>query len=349
MASPDYYGGHGPGIVGVSVSLCCVATILLALRYYTFFYVVRNKGAAALLWATVAWALGIPSVILYCLSASYGLGNHITIVYDAPKLTTALLFEWIAANTICFSVWFAKLSTAIYILEVQGHTNKIGKWLLIVTLSVNLICYVGTIPIIFTQCTPADKLWDQTKPGNCNGVYRAFVWATFTGAWGSMTDLILAFYPSVIIWNLQLRLKLKLIISILMGLGVVTAVCSLIKTIEFGRLEAVKDSTYEIAPLMIYGMTEMWVVLIASSAAPLWPLVRRSIQSTTSTSPRSGPSPFNALYSVSRSRFSKTSGRSKYGHTYSEALRSIDGDSQDGIVPTEGIMLTRSLTVKHDA
>ena len=31
-----------------------------------------------------------------------------------------------------------------------------------------------------------------------------------------------------------------------------------------------------IAPLMIWGITEMWVVLIASSVAPLWPLLRQS-------------------------------------------------------------------------
>ena len=31
-----------------------------------------------------------------------------------------------------------------------------------------------------------------------------------------------------------------------------------------------------IAPLMIWGVTEMWVVLIASSVAPIWPLLRQS-------------------------------------------------------------------------
>ena len=46
----DYLGALGPAIVGVSVSLCAFATILVALRVYTYFFVVRNKGGWALLW-----------------------------------------------------------------------------------------------------------------------------------------------------------------------------------------------------------------------------------------------------------------------------------------------------------
>lgn len=60
-SATDYLGGHGPAIVGVSVSLCIVATILIALRFYTYFFVVRNKGGWSLLWATVAWVCqGLP-------------------------------------------------------------------------------------------------------------------------------------------------------------------------------------------------------------------------------------------------------------------------------------------------
>ena len=83
-----------------------------------------------------------------------------------------------------------------------------------------------------------------------------------------------------------------------MGLGVFTVACSLVKTVQFNRIQATSDSTCknpplhafferkrpatdplpvdEIAPLMIWGVTEMWVVLIASSIAPLWPLLRQS-------------------------------------------------------------------------
>lgn len=62
-------------------------------------------------------------------------------------------------------------------------------------------------------------------------------------AWGAAADLVLALYPAYLIWNLQMRLRLKIILICLMGLGVFTAVASLIKTASFGRLRTTTDAT----------------------------------------------------------------------------------------------------------
>jgi hypothetical protein len=51
----DYYGGLGPAIVDVCWSLFGLGTVLLALRIYTFFAIVKNKGGWAVFWACVAW------------------------------------------------------------------------------------------------------------------------------------------------------------------------------------------------------------------------------------------------------------------------------------------------------
>ncbi|KAJ5612618.1 hypothetical protein N7510_005812 [Penicillium lagena] len=345
----DYLGALGPAIVGVSVSLCAFATILVALRVYTYFFVVRNKGGWALLWAVVAWGLGVPSTVLYSIAAYYGAGNHIWIVERAPKLSSALLFLWITANLVCFSVGFAKLSMTMYILEVQDRTYKWGKWILLGAVGVNFMCYIVTIPMVFTQCTPSEKLWYQTLPGNCDGTHRAFYWAIWTGAWGTATDLLLAIYPVFIIWNLRIRTQLKLVISVLMGLGVVTAACSLAKTINYGRLLVATDQTYEIAPLMIYGITEMWVVLIASSGAPLWPLVRIIAGGAR---PQYGPS---SAYASSRNGYLKSvdTNHDPVGlhsvHGIASRNHPSRTGSEDAMISPRGIMMTQDLTVKHES
>lgn len=58
MASPGnqvYYGGLGPAIVGVCWSLFAVATILVGLRIYTRFTIMKSTGGWALIWACVAY------------------------------------------------------------------------------------------------------------------------------------------------------------------------------------------------------------------------------------------------------------------------------------------------------
>ncbi|KAJ5621495.1 hypothetical protein N7528_006278 [Penicillium herquei] len=54
-----------------------------------------------------------------------------------------------------------------------------------------------------------------------------------------------------------------------MGIGIIGAGCGIGKALEAGQLHG----TNRIISLVIFNTTEMWLVQIASAAAPLWPLV----------------------------------------------------------------------------
>jgi hypothetical protein len=104
----------------------------------------------------------------------------------------------------------------------------------------------------------------------------------------------------------------------------------------------------EIAPLMILGVTEMWVVLIASSVAPLWPLVKYFAK------PRSP-----CLSQQSYDGFSSGQGKylksgtlaSGFLHSYrtehSRDVESRDG-SEDAIVVPDGIVMTHHVSIRHE-
>lgn len=56
----------------------------------------------------------------------------------APKISDGMLYEWVVANTVCFSVGFGKIGMLMYILDVQDRTYKLGKWILIGAVAVNV-------------------------------------------------------------------------------------------------------------------------------------------------------------------------------------------------------------------
>lgn len=60
-------------------------------------------------------------------------------------------------------------------------------------------------------------------------------------AWNAATDVVLALYPIGIVYKLRMPMKLKFGLCILMGIGIFTAVCSIIKTYEFKDVEASTD------------------------------------------------------------------------------------------------------------
>ncbi|MCJ1435580.1 hypothetical protein MMC27_004954 [Xylographa pallens] len=141
-----------------------------------------------------------------------------------------------------------------------------------------------------------------------------------------------------------------------MGLGVFTAICSLVKTAQFNRLEISPDATYEIAPLMIWGMTEMWIVLIASSVAPLWPLLRLSASRLTQHHRSTDHSLFSGPV-FSRRKFTAHSSRDDDdgrptggGAAHSDAFRKLGSrnTSQEAMVTADGIKMTHDITVSHE-
>jgi hypothetical protein len=106
---------------------------------------------------------------------------------------------------------------------------------------------------------------------------------------------------------------------------------------------------------MILGMTEMWVVLIASSAAPVWPLfraraMRRSQQGTYGAHSK-------GLFSRSEQKGYKKTRETREMFMDERDLYSSDigarkmGDSNashENIVPNEGIMMTHNITIMHE-
>lgn len=102
---------------------------------------------------------------------------------------------------------------------------------------------------------------------------------------------------------------------------------------------------------MIFGITEMWVVLIASSAAPLWPLLRKSASSKTNYGSYGSSNGFSA----SRSGYTMQGSRNGPGDfsntSHAIALKSQhsrDG-SQDEMVSPGVIMMTSGLHIKEES
>ena len=137
--------------------------------------------------------------------------------------------------------------------------------------------------LVLFQCKPIHALWDHRVKGHCDGVNGWNLDVAFVqGSWCAATDLILALYPITIFWNLQMRLRIKIGICVLLGLGVFTSVCGAIKTYYIHLILSTEDPTYDFSPLLIWITTEMWLTIIISSIPPLWRLSKQFFKVVTS-------------------------------------------------------------------
>ena len=58
-----------------------------------------------------------------------------------------------------------------------------------------------------------------------------------------MTDLVLAGYPIVVFWNLQMPRRLKVGLCLLMGMGIFSCACACLKTFQIAQVNQVQDRT----------------------------------------------------------------------------------------------------------
>lgn len=87
-----------------------------------------------------------------------------------------------------------------------------------------------------------------------------------------MVDVILAVLPVTIFYRLSLTMEKRLGLSILLGLGLVAAVCGAIKTKFLASLSARSDLTWETYNLFVWSSAELFVIIVCGSVPPIKPL-----------------------------------------------------------------------------
>ncbi|KAL9055446.1 MAG: hypothetical protein Q9162_003544 [Coniocarpon cinnabarinum] len=296
------FGGRGPELMGVSWSLMGLTTVLLCLRVMTKLTIVKRSGWQPLLWGWGGWLIGALAVAFLTVAVHHGLGNHLEDVKAAGTITPAIKYQWIADALISLAIGVGKFAVVTFYAEIQGPTHKWRLRALLLLATTNLANNIILVFLIFFQCSPPQALWDKSIQGTCSLSDVNLYYGIAGGAWNAATDLVLAVYPISIIYRLQMRLRLKLGLCILMGIGLFTAICSIVKTCQFKRVEATQDPTWAITPLILWGISEMWVILITASVAPLWPLIRQVAERIDTFSSHYNFSSIFNLSSLKRSR-----------------------------------------------
>ncbi|CAG7563718.1 unnamed protein product [Fusarium equiseti] len=131
-----------------------------------------------------------------------------------------------------------------------------------------------SVVIIFAQCRPTRMLWDQEAKGECWSPdvfnHSSYVVSSFT----VLTDLVLAIVPIHAFWKLQLKRQDKLEITFMLGLTFRSAVFTIIKATYLSTFNDRTDPLYNVVTLIIWGLVEQNVVIMAASIPTLRPLIR---------------------------------------------------------------------------
>jgi hypothetical protein len=144
---------------------------------------------------------------------SLGFGKHYLAI-DPSVLPQICLLGIISGVFAIFAAIYSKTSFAITLLRISEGRTKILLWFIII--SVNL-ALGGSALIPWIQCHPAYKTWYKLTPGKCWNPKIYADHGMVASAYSGATDILLAFIPWKMMWNLQMKGKIGVATAMSMG------------------------------------------------------------------------------------------------------------------------------------
>ncbi|KAI1138504.1 integral membrane protein [Hypoxylon sp. FL0543] len=271
MASLPPAVDRGFGLVVAAWIMGLAGCCLLVMRMYTRIAILKRTGWDD--WTmVVAVVLAIITDVIVTLMVHHGVGRH-ALYLEEEQRVNAVYMIWLSVPFSPGSAALGKISIALFLIRLinRNRLQKSFLWALIFLLViVNLILVVVT----FAQCTPVTFLWERVGTGAHGTCWAPTVqqyYGYFQGAFSAWSDLVLALFPTLLIWKLQIPLRTKLGISFLMSLGVIAAVAATVKTVELRNL-ATPDFTWDAVPLVYWFLAENWIIIICACVPTVKPL-----------------------------------------------------------------------------
>ncbi|GAP87773.2 putative integral membrane protein [Rosellinia necatrix] len=273
--------------LGIVSAIHVTALVITILRLYSRAFLAKSVGCddGFMLGATLS---AFASYVLYIYESQHGLGLHKLFVSDDD------LWEFGAATfaqTILNLLGLGLLKISLSFSLLRLCRGRAFKWILWGTIAFVTIYTIFAFLTLFLYCKPLSGFWDLNSGAKCYSVKLFIRFGLANTALSIFTDILLASLPIPVIWQLQLRTKLRVYLIIMLALGWGAVAIGVVKAIYQIRYNPLGDSTYEIG-VPTWAFIQLNVGIIAACAPQLKKLLQPLLGFTSSykSSPYGGPS-----------------------------------------------------------
>ncbi|KAL4733743.1 hypothetical protein BDV11DRAFT_209987 [Aspergillus similis] len=250
-------------------------------------------------------ALSIIAAALVSYSVTLGLGRHTAAVvaeHGLERVIMASKWQILGYPFNIGSFSFPNISIAILINNLLDP-NPLRARLLLGMSILQVVIALISVFLIFLQCKPTAALWDHTiTDATCWDQAIFYGYSYWVSAYTTVTDIILAIVPISIFWKLQMRRSTKIGVCIMMGLTFLSAIVTIVKATYLPLFMDAEDPLYNVIPLVVWGLIEQNVVIVAACIPTLRPFFRRAFEPRGSSDKSSSHDSGFKLYSTARSK-----------------------------------------------
>lgn len=237
------------------------------------------------------------------------------------------------------STVFIKSSIAITLYRIADARRryKWTIWAVIIATAVSAIVFIVGISNI---CHPITTLWGETTTGSCNLELNSDV-SFFFSAIEIITDWTLAVLPAALLWNIQMKSRVKFSVAIILGMGAFASCATIVRLRYLTLYSNPTEFMFGTGKIGLWSIIEEGIGIIAGSLHALRPLLSLPIFGGTSSGGTSGSSSANKFMS---SRSGHQDRRADINMDTFQQLGDTDGDGESSkhILKETKVTMTRS-------
>ncbi|KAK0669830.1 hypothetical protein QBC41DRAFT_318941 [Cercophora samala] len=256
-----------------AVTLNVICFVLFSARMWTKSFPVFHMGWDDYV-IIAAWVLVLTSSILLILTVPYTFGGDpsaftLADVIYSNKLAVLSQPLW------AWSMAAIKISVAGMLLRLEQRKSIRHFLWVMITLQIVVSIY-GTLAAVL-QCIPLHAAWDLlglVADAKCWSKGAIRVSSIFMASFNIVTDVIFALMPVTFLAKVQIPLRERIVIGLLMGLGIFASAASIVKAIMSANFGLTDDPNLEGIQVGSWSLVEMQVAFIAACI----PCLRRPFQ-----------------------------------------------------------------------
>jgi len=264
--------GRGPLVIGLTWTFTSLALIVVGLRFWVRISVTKKLHVEDwLMFVAVLLQLACQS----CLTVAfhYGFGKHDRDL-TFEQLVNVGKWGWMQFTPGITASILSRISIAILLVRLFGVHSRL-KWSVIILAILQVVGGVVVTITSWVQVRPVRALWNPLIPAerlSPNVVARE---GNVTGFFFALGDLCYVLFPVIVVWKLNMPLRQKLGLCMLLALSLFTMGCSIAKAVvaESGTSSS-SDQQYKSSLALMWSLFEQAFVIMMGCAPPLRSLTR---------------------------------------------------------------------------
>ncbi|KAH8175239.1 integral membrane protein [Sarocladium implicatum] len=260
----------GPGIIAYCWTFLALATFFMACRMYVRLAIFRKLRSDDY-WCLAGLFFAYLSTCLTMVAIENGNGRHsdtLTITQqENVRLYTIAAF---CPGVISFGLPKFAVVDLLTRLMNPSKWHRRFLWGMCIVCLLTLLATIGTL---LGQCTPTRAMWNFDMEKTCVDIDHIVGFSLYAGALSAFVDLYLAIYPTVVLLQLQMKIRKKLALSAALSIGAVGGAIAIYKTTRVPSGLSSPDFSYDSADLINWTIIEGATIIIAATIPVLSPLM----------------------------------------------------------------------------